>query len=147
MFGQRQLRAKLAAIFTTDPENFDRFVDELDLPYGVATKFMDGSADALTPAQRAAALRFSESFGYDMATDTLVRPGLSRPPRTERTESERDDGSVGSIDLWGSRRRERDTLKWHLRRGAWKTPETRRRTETAEERRLRSLAAINPNWR
>jgi hypothetical protein len=47
----------------------------------------------------------------------------------------------------GSRGRERDTLPWHKRRGAWQAPETHSRTEFSEDIRRKRLAAINPNWK
>ena len=45
------------------------------------------------------------------------------PPRSaqapeNRARPELHDGSVAYLDLWGSGRRERDNLPWHLRRGA-----------------------------
>jgi hypothetical protein len=113
-----RLRAKLAAIFAADPGNFKLFIAELGLKRGAATKFMEGAQDALTPDQRAAALRFAESFGHDMETNRLVRPGLRSAPRRHESAEAEPDGSVYFIDLWGNGRRERDNLRWHERRGA-----------------------------
>ena len=96
------------------------------MPYGAATRFMAGETSVLTSTQAQGAIRFSESFGYDMATNRLVRPGAAR--RTDHRAldpgAETDDGSVGYLDLWGSRRRERDTLPWHERRGPKNAPTT-----------------------
>jgi hypothetical protein len=93
-FGARQLRARLSSIFNAKPENFHLFIAELELPHGAATRFMDGDRDALTPAQAQGAIRFSESFGYDMATNRLTRRGSARP-RIESQPEEANDGSVG----------------------------------------------------
>jgi hypothetical protein len=91
--------------------------------------------------------------------------------RRAETEPELDDGSVAAIDLWGVRRRARDTLRWHERRGPQNAPTTfigktrvpaeprearipygdltplEPRLTPSEELRARRLQAIDPNWR
>ena len=56
-------------------------------------------------------------------------------------------GGVFYLDLFGTGRRERDNLPWHLRRGAWKEAEPRVSTEFSDDIRARRLSAINPSWK
>lgn len=170
-FGHRRLRAKLAAIFNADPQASRRFVKDLGVAKSAATDFMNGDSNALTKQQTRAATAFAEAYGFDMATNRLVRPGF--PPTAQpRVQSPgAGDGGVAWLDLWGFRAAMRDALRWHERPGAqnapvtfigkvrapaepyqervpFGVPEPRETQPTASEAlRARRLQAINPNWR